>query len=93
LPHHGSRYNVSRELIEAVSCRRYLISTNGSYFKHPDPVAVARVIKYGGEGLELIFNYASAETTLWDNTRWKRDYGYATTYPAPPDDGLVTIGL
>jgi beta-lactamase superfamily II metal-dependent hydrolase len=93
LPHHGSQRNISRELVEAVSCPRYLISTNGSYFKHPDEVAVARVIKYGGERPELIFNYRSSETLAWDNPRWQHRHGYQTSYPSPAEDGIVAIEL
>jgi len=31
LPHHGSRNNVSRELIELLDCPRYLVSTKWQY--------------------------------------------------------------
>ena len=48
LPHHGSKANVSRPLLEALDCKVYLFSTNGAHFKHPDRQAVARVIKWGG---------------------------------------------
>jgi beta-lactamase superfamily II metal-dependent hydrolase len=41
LPHHGSRNNVHKELIEAVDCERWLISSDGTRFKHPDAEAIA----------------------------------------------------
>ena len=50
LPHHGSRANLSREVLEKLDCRRYAVSTSGAVFGHPDPEAIARVLKYGGEG-------------------------------------------
>jgi len=62
LPHHGSRNNVSRELIELLDCRRFLISTNGNIFEHPDAESIARIIKYGGRAPDIYFNYLS-ETT------------------------------
>jgi beta-lactamase superfamily II metal-dependent hydrolase len=93
LPHHASRRNVSRELLESVSCPRYLISTNGSYSNHPDAVAVARTIKYGGDRPQLVFNYRSSETLIWDNPRWQDRHGYATTYPSPAKDGLMAVEL
>jgi beta-lactamase superfamily II metal-dependent hydrolase len=83
LPHHGSKYNVCPELLDLVSCPRYLVSTNGSYFDHPDTVAIARVIKHGGDYLEIIFNYRSDEALLWNNPRWQQRFGYRTTYPCP----------
>jgi beta-lactamase superfamily II metal-dependent hydrolase len=59
LPHHGSRANLSKALLEQVKCPIYLVSTSGSYFKHPDREAIARVVKYGGKGASLVFNYES----------------------------------
>lgn len=36
LPHHGSMGNVNPELLSLVSCKNWLISTNGAIFDHPD---------------------------------------------------------
>lgn len=91
LPHHGSRHNVSRELIELVDCRRWLFSTNGSQFHHPHAEAVARVLKFGRGDPELVFNYRSDETLAWDDPTLKRRHRYTTTYPAQADDGTVAI--
>jgi beta-lactamase superfamily II metal-dependent hydrolase len=93
LPHHGSEYNVSFELLDLVSCPRYLISTNGSYFDHPDAMAIARVIKHGGDHPELIFNYRSDETLRWNNSRWQQRFGYRTTYPSPTENGTQVVDL
>ena len=61
LPHHGSRANVTREVLEKLDCRRFAISTSGAVFGHPDPEAIARVLKFAGEGRKfLYFNYASS---------------------------------
>src|SRR5947209_5710227 len=62
VPHHGSSHNVSQDLLEVLSCPRYLFLTNGVHFSHPDPIAVARVIKFGGDEPELVFNYRSTES-------------------------------
>lgn len=93
VPHHGSQHNLSTELLELVSCPRFLISTNGAYFGHPDAAAIARVIKHGGVRPELIFNYASDETLLWNNPRWKSRLGYATVYPDPSQNGNQVVDL
>ena len=50
LPHHASRANVTRELVELLDCRRFAISTSGAVFGHPDPEAIARVLKFGQIG-------------------------------------------
>lgn len=93
LPHHGSRKNVSKELLEKLDCPRYVFSTNGSYFKHPDPVAVSRVLKFGGSGKTLYFNYENEFSSIWDDANWKSLYDYETVYPDDEHDGFLTIEL
>lgn len=88
LPHHGSENNVSLEFISSLYCPRYLFSTNGAKFKHPTPAAVARVIKYGA-GPELIFNYRSDYTAIWNNELLPMAYPYTVTY----GDGSITVDL
>lgn len=92
VPHHGSRHNISKELLSLIDCDNYLISSNGSYFNHPDPVAISRIIKYGGENVHLWFNYESDESQIWNNNRWKQEYGYETHYP-PDTDGIMPFSL
>jgi beta-lactamase superfamily II metal-dependent hydrolase len=91
LPHHGSRHNLTQELLELVKCRRYLFSTNGDKFEHPDVDSVAKVIRYGGPKPRLYFNYAHT----------KKDYGkagdmatykYEASYPKSSAGG-ITIDL
>jgi len=88
LPHHGSKANVSRELLAKVECRRYLFSTDGTQFKHPDREAVARVIKFGGPQPELLFNYQTQFSAIWENRSLKRRYGYSVVFPAAGGAGL-----
>ena len=91
LPHHGSRANLSRAFLEKVECRRYLFSTDGTQFKHPDREAVARVIKFGGQQPQLLFNYRSEFTSLWDNPAWTEKYGYSVSYSENEREGMLTI--
>ena len=44
LPHHGSKGNVLRALVEAAPARHYVVSSNGDLFHHPDDQAIARVL-------------------------------------------------
>jgi len=89
LPHHGSRGSVSADLIKHLDCKAYIFSTNGEQFSHPHPEAVARVIEYGGDSPELIFNYRTEETEIWDDDKLRDAYGYTTSYPEHDKDGIV----
>lgn len=86
LPHHGSRHNVSRELIEMLECRRFLISTNGNLFDHPDAESIARIIKYGGRSPEIYFNYLCDTTKVWSEAS---DHSGASVHF--PDEGKAGI--
>jgi hypothetical protein len=88
LPHHGSRNNVHRALVEAVDCPAWLFSTDGTQFNHPDPEAVARVIHYGNAGAHLLFNATSEYNACWASEDWQRMFGYSTEY-AEGEDGIV----
>ena len=90
VPHHGSVRNVTRELLSLVPAEHYLFSTDGSYFGHPDAAGVARVLEYGRPGGELVFNYRSPQTLLWDDEAL---LGASTArYPQPETSGVrVTL--
>jgi beta-lactamase superfamily II metal-dependent hydrolase len=81
LPHHGSKANINKELLEKLKCKRYLISTNGAKFRHPDKEAVARVIKFGGTYTELIFNYRTEFNEVWRDANLMEQYRYRVSYP------------
>jgi hypothetical protein len=85
MSHHGSRGNTSIELVRAVQCENWLVSTNGKQFRHPDGEAIARVIRDGGAGVKLHFNYRSEFNETWAALGLQRKHGYSTRYPA--DDG------
>ena len=44
LPHHGSKGNVDLPFLRRIRSKRWLVSTNGAKFHHPDPEALARVV-------------------------------------------------
>jgi beta-lactamase superfamily II metal-dependent hydrolase len=82
--HHASQNNVSAELVQLLDCPRYIISTDGNHFSHPDRQAIARLIKYGGERPALHFNYKSRYNEVWAKPDLQERYGYSAFYP--PDD-------
>jgi hypothetical protein len=93
LPHHASKNNLSRELLELLECRCYLVSTNGDYFSHPDREAIARVIKfgqYGGQKPSLYFNYRTRFNEVWARADLQRKHGYTARYPQEGRAGLTT---
>lgn len=91
IPHHGSDANVSRELLKHIQCNKYLISTNGAYFKHPDDIAIARIIKYGGNEPEIYFNYCSKYNQIWGNRMLMDKYSYRVFYPHEEDTGISLL--
>ncbi len=88
LSHHGSANATTAALLDAIDCRRYLVSTNGNIFYHPDRETIARVITRGGPEPTLVFNYRSAYNGLWDEPSLKTRYGYRTEFPAAGAEGL-----
>jgi len=42
--HHGSRAYTNRQLCERIASTKWLISTNGARFDHPDPECLARIV-------------------------------------------------
>lgn len=87
LPHHGSKNNISPELMATISCPRYLVSTSGTRFHHPDVDAIKRIIEHhhGDDKPELWFNYKSD-----DNAFWARNDGAHTFYE---DDAVLSFAI
>lgn len=60
LSHHGSRFNISKKLLDCISCDNYIISTNGGRgrAKHPDRETIAKIVEHSkNKKLNIIFNY------------------------------------
>jgi hypothetical protein len=92
--HHGSQNNVSTELVQLLDCRRYLISTNGDHFFHPDRQAMARILKYGGEEKTIYFNYNCKLNDVWGDKaleHLRKTYRYTAVYP--PDGPGIEVPL
>lgn len=96
VPHHGSRNNLSDELLSTLQCRRFLVSTNGSRFKHPDDEAIARMV--GGnwrptpqsdDPVCVSFNYRSPFNERWDTPQLQSHWNYHAVYPRDGTEGLL----
>ena len=79
---------MTRELLDVVDCRRFLVPTDGSRFFHPHREAIARVVTWGGDKPELCFNYTSELNGLWASELLQEKFGYTTRYPEEGDPGL-----
>lgn len=88
VPHHGSRFNVSTELLERVTTSRYLFSTSGSIHHHPHQEAVARVLASKKAPATLSFNYRSVDNGMWDLAQLRERWEYDAVYPTESRGGL-----
>jgi len=89
LPHHGSRRNVRDDFLPLVRSPRYLVSTNGAYFDHPDPEAITRVLVRPEEVRTFLFNYRTQENEIWDDPMLMERWGYSVAYPQPGTVGMA----
>lgn len=81
--HHGSQANTTRELLNRLRSDHFFISTSGSYFNHPDEVAIARILTSPSDGTKILyFNYSQEHTTPWgESTTQSAKYDYRCEYP------------
>lgn len=87
LPHHGSKKNVTTDLIKSVSCQNWIISTDGTRFRHPDNESIAKIIKYSDPTPKIHFNVRSRSNKWWDSEDWQQKFSYETRF-GDADDGL-----
>ncbi len=86
LSHHGSGANLTSACLDAMSCRRFLVSASGHNHGHPDDSALARAI-LGASGPSTFYcNYASPRTQPW--VARGAGVGATFTLPKPGREGL-----
>jgi hypothetical protein len=77
LPHHGSMANVSADWLKLVDCERWLISTSGAVFGHPDIETAELIADHCTKKPAFFCNYLSDTTRKLENSpRW------TVTFPA-----------
>jgi len=83
LPHHGSVRNVHAALLACLDSARYLVSTSGAVFGHPNARAVDLVLAEhrGTSPAQLLFNYRSATTEPWAAPERQHAEGFVAVYP------------
>lgn len=88
LAHHGSKKSTHADLMQKISCRKVLVSSDGKRYKHPDKECIAHLLE-NRPSLQLYFNYRSVFNEYWDKDELKTHYGYTTFYPAGNDTGIT----
>jgi len=88
--HHGSMRNTTTVLLQNVRCSRFLISTNGDVFGHPDPEAIARIVKRPGKK-QLHFNYETDYTRPWSKSSLRTQYDYEVFFAEDAESGIVRL--
>jgi beta-lactamase superfamily II metal-dependent hydrolase len=86
--HHGSRNNTNADLLAHLDCKRFLVSSNGDIFGHPDPEAIARMISTSG-AKSLCFNYDTAYTSPWTKAALRDAHDFQVEMPDGQDGGIV----
>lgn len=87
LSHHASAHNTSPALLEKLDCPKFIISTNGSIYKHPSKETIAWIIKRSRTP-KLYFNYRTELNKIWDNSLLKSQHHYTTDYPPNEMEGI-----
>lgn len=92
LPHHGSKNNVSKELIAAFPAENYLVSTNGQQFKHPDEEAIARILTMDKSGAKTFhFNVPSEFNKVWTSKSYQFAWNYVANYGTETNGLIVDV--
>ena len=90
ISHHGSKGNTTDQLMALIESPKFLFSTNGAQFHHPDREAVQRVI---GRSMRtkprLYFNYKTQYNQEWAAPELQQELGYSTEYNGDESKGMV----
>lgn len=90
--HHGSKNNTSKELLKLIDCQKFLFSSNGKKYSHPNSETIARILfHYNGKSIpQLYFNYLSEFNEVWNNLQLiNGDYPYQIQYVNENEDSVI----
>jgi beta-lactamase superfamily II metal-dependent hydrolase len=89
MSHHGSKGNISEDLMKLIDAKHYLVSTDGSIHHHPDKPAIEAVLRWSVRKPTLWFNYRSKQNARWAKAPKERDVSYTAYYPTEGSEGIV----
>jgi hypothetical protein len=87
--HHGSRANTSLEMCQRITSDKWLISTNGAKFDHPNPECLARIVVSQNEPA-FYFNYNTKHIASVVAAAGR---SYSVHLPAKAADGTDSEGI
>lgn len=94
LPHHGSRHNISKEFLQAVTADQYVVSASGRY-RHPSRQTlewIAEVAQEQGRPVEIILtNHTTSVDQLLEGYD-PNAYGYSLT-EMPQGEHVIVLEL
>jgi beta-lactamase superfamily II metal-dependent hydrolase/tetratricopeptide (TPR) repeat protein len=82
LSHHGSMSNITDELLGLVDCDRFLVSTNGDTYHHPDAETIELIGRHRNTRPTVYFNYVSDTTTPWQSPDEQRRVNIEARHPS-----------
>jgi hypothetical protein len=85
--HHGSKNNISQDMLKLIHSPAYLVSTNGDQFEHPDAECIALILKHGKPS-RLYFNYKSDFNEPWLAKNSQSQYAYKAIVRKSSDRSL-----
>jgi hypothetical protein len=89
MSHHGSKYNISEDLMSLIDAKHFLVSTDGSIHEHPDKPAIEAVLRWSVRKPILWFNYKSEQNGIWARASKTGRASYTANYPAEGSEGVV----
>jgi len=89
MSHHGSRHNISEDLMKLIDAKHFLVSTDGSIHEHPDKSAIEAVIYCSVQKPTLWFNYRTKYTSPWSRVSARSEKSFTSKYPKSEDGGIV----
>jgi beta-lactamase superfamily II metal-dependent hydrolase len=89
LSHHGSMSNISKELLELIDARHFLVSTNGAIHEHPDKSAIETIIRCSVREPVFWFNYRSKYNIYWNKPEKDKQKKFTAHYPSEKIEGIT----
>ena len=83
LPHHGSYRSITKDIIEKINCKNFIISTNGKKHFLPNKRTLLKILKFSNRSdrkpINFLFNYEETLNSLEITNKDKKDYNFVLT--------------
>ena len=83
--------NLNKDLLALVDCDRFLISTNGDKYGHPDQQTVELLGRHRVRPSAVYFNYSSKTTSRWHSPDEQQAANITAHYPDTGSGIAVTF--